>query len=420
MIGRGAADMKGGRRGDPGRARALRAQRRSASCACSTTARRGRTARTASTRCSPIRACSAGRPSRSSASRRAATCTPAASASSTPISSSTAARRTARGRGRATAPCCAPCRSSSGRRRSAQRPVEVEGLTFHDTLCITQIHGGVARNVVPDRVEIALNVRFAPGREAAAARAEVEELVAGEGELTWLDESPAAPPRLSEPVLAQFLAETGVRVFPKQAWTDVASLQAHGIPAVNYGPGEAHQAHQPGEWVDGEAIARVASTLARFLQTRADRYRWGHARREMAGARQSLPGRRGAALADHPGACPAALRLRARPRRRRRARGRAGRRRGRRRRAQPRRLDRRDLGQRHPHRRRVRGASGWGGASCACAPGAGTGEARAARRRAHLGAARTGRAGGPAGGPQRAAIPASPTASSRSATRTAC
>ena len=99
-------------------------------------------------------------------------------------------------------------------------------------------------------------MRFAPGREAADVRREIEELVAGEGELTWIDESPAAPPRLSEPVLARFLAETGVRVLPKQAWTDVASLQAHGIPAVNYGPGEAHQAHQPGEWVDGEAIAQ--------------------------------------------------------------------------------------------------------------------------------------------------------------------
>jgi succinyl-diaminopimelate desuccinylase len=146
-----------------------------------------------------------------------------------------------------------------------ERAVEVEGLTFHDTLCITRIHGGVARNVVPDRLEIALNVRFAPGREAAVARRHVEDLVGGDGELTWIDESPAAPPRLSEPVLERFLAETGVQVLPKQAWTDVASLQAHGIPAVNYGPGEAHQAHQPGEWVEGEAIARVASTLSRFL-----------------------------------------------------------------------------------------------------------------------------------------------------------
>jgi succinyl-diaminopimelate desuccinylase len=150
---------------------------------------------------------------------------------------------------------------------TVQRPVEVEGLTFYDTLCITEIHGGIARNVVPDRVEIALNARFAPGREAAAVRREIEALVAGEGELTWIDESPAASPSLSEPVLARFLDQTGVRVLPKQAWTDVATLQAHGIPAVNYGPGEAHQAHQPGEWVEGDAIARVASTLARFLQT---------------------------------------------------------------------------------------------------------------------------------------------------------
>ena len=74
-------------------------------------------------------------------------------------------------RGRATARCSAPCRSWSARRARRNGPVEVEGLTFHDTLCITQIHGGVARNVVPDRVELALNVRFAPGREAAAARA---------------------------------------------------------------------------------------------------------------------------------------------------------------------------------------------------------------------------------------------------------
>jgi succinyl-diaminopimelate desuccinylase len=151
---------------------------------------------------------------------------------------------------------------------TAQRPVEVEGLTFYDTLCITQIHGGIARNVVPDRLEIALNVRFAPGREAGAVRREIEALVAGEGELNWIDESPPAAPHLSEPVLARFLDQTGVRVLPKQAWTDVASLQAQGIPAVNYGPGEAHQAHQPGEWVEGDAIARVASTLARFLQTR--------------------------------------------------------------------------------------------------------------------------------------------------------
>jgi succinyl-diaminopimelate desuccinylase len=152
--------------------------------------------------------------------------------------------------------------------RLAVRPVEVDGLTFYDTMSVTRAQGGLARNVVPDELVLGLNVRFAPTRDAAAVRQELEELVGGEAELRIVDESPAAPPNLTDPTLRAFLAETGVAIEPKQAWTDVATLQARGIPAVNFGPGEPGQAHQPGEWVDGQAIALVAGTLTRFLQAR--------------------------------------------------------------------------------------------------------------------------------------------------------
>src|SRR5262249_6056855 len=130
---------------------------------------------------------------------------------------------------------------------------------------VTMISGGVARNVVPGRCEVAVNQRFAPGRDAKQARAELERLVAGEGEVVVRDEAPAAPPNLDHPTLRAFLAETGVEVRPKQAWTDVATLQAHGIPAVNYGPGEPSQAHQTDEWVEIAAVAEVAERLARFV-----------------------------------------------------------------------------------------------------------------------------------------------------------
>lgn len=148
------------------------------------------------------------------------------------------------------------------------RAVEVDGLRFFDTLAVTGARGGVARNMVPDRFEVSVNVRIAPGRDLAVARRELEALAGQAAEVRFVDEAPPAPPALSDPTLQAFLAQTGVDVHPKQAWTDVATLSQAGIPAVNYGPGDPAQAHQPGEWVDGTAIAEVATRLLRFIEGR--------------------------------------------------------------------------------------------------------------------------------------------------------
>ncbi len=151
----------------------------------------------------------------------------------------------------------------------AYRAVTVEGLEFFDTLSVTEAHGGIARNVIPDRFTLGLNARFAPGRAASAVRSEIEATVGAAGSIRWLDQSPPAMPALDDPRLRAFLSLTGIPVLPKQAWTDVATLAARGIPAVNYGPGEPSQAHQTGEWVDGAAVAEVAENLMRFLSETA-------------------------------------------------------------------------------------------------------------------------------------------------------
>ena len=145
-----------------------------------------------------------------------------------------------------------------------EEPVVVEGLEFHDTITVTLAHGGATRNVVPDEFRLAVNVRVAPGRDMANARAEVEAL-AVPGEVEWLDLSPPAVPNVTQPAVRAFIEATGVEVHPKQAWTDVATLQAAGIPALNYGPGEASQAHQREEWVSIAALEHCEQVLADYL-----------------------------------------------------------------------------------------------------------------------------------------------------------
>jgi succinyl-diaminopimelate desuccinylase len=145
-------------------------------------------------------------------------------------------------------------------------PVDVEGLRFHDTITITMAHAGNARNVVPDELRLAVNVRVAPGRSLDGARAEVERLAAPEGEVTWLDTSPPSLPNVTDPAVQSFIAATGLEVHPKQAWTDVATLTAAGIPAVNVGPGESSQAHQRNEWVSIAALERCEAILAGYLE----------------------------------------------------------------------------------------------------------------------------------------------------------
>ncbi|MCL2449592.1 MAG: succinyl-diaminopimelate desuccinylase [Polyangiaceae bacterium] len=130
------------------------------------------------------------------------------------------------------------------------RPEEsvIDGLTYRSVTTVTQAHdGGRGRNVVPDRFVLSVNHRFAPDRTLDQARRSLTELVGERARVEFTDLSPAALPSASNP-LVRALVGSGVRaVEPKQAWTDVARFAQHGVPAVNFGPGENAQAHQKNE-----------------------------------------------------------------------------------------------------------------------------------------------------------------------------
>jgi succinyl-diaminopimelate desuccinylase len=147
------------------------------------------------------------------------------------------------------------------------RPLEVEvgGLTFVEVLSATRIEGGIADNVVPDRVEVRLNYRYAPNRTRADAEARLRELVPGEVEIT--SNSPPARPATDSPLVERLRQLADLPLEPKQAWTPVAEFAAQGLDAVNLGPGATRYAHRADERVEIAALERTFDVLRRFASS---------------------------------------------------------------------------------------------------------------------------------------------------------
>jgi succinyl-diaminopimelate desuccinylase len=135
-----------------------------------------------------------------------------------------------------------------------------DGLTFYEVASVTQINGGIAQNVIPDRVDCHVNYRFAPGRTPAEAQARLRELCPG-GELTVDSLAPSGPVAVSNPRAQALIAAGDLTVAPKQAWTPVAEFGAAGLDAVNFGPGEPAQAHRRDESVEIAALVRSYEIL---------------------------------------------------------------------------------------------------------------------------------------------------------------
>jgi succinyl-diaminopimelate desuccinylase len=148
------------------------------------------------------------------------------------------------------------------------REVDIDGLRYNDVVSVTLAKGGRGRNVVPDRFELNVNYRFAPGRTPEAVVDDLRTIVGDRAEVIPTDLSPAGRPHARHP-LVERLAAAGVRaVESKQAWTDVARFDAIGVPAVNFGPGTQAQAHQKNEHTELPLLEGGYRILERFLTSR--------------------------------------------------------------------------------------------------------------------------------------------------------
>ncbi|HET7224901.1 MAG TPA: succinyl-diaminopimelate desuccinylase [Candidatus Eisenbacteria bacterium] len=144
-------------------------------------------------------------------------------------------------------------------------PHAVLGIEYRETLQVTTLSAGRARNVVPDELVLNLNYRFPPDRTPEAAESRLRGLIPAEFEARVVDRSPPGRVCADDPLVREFVARFGVSVGGKQGWTDVAQFTAAGIPAFNFGPGIPEQAHQAGEYCPIANLGRAHRWLAEFL-----------------------------------------------------------------------------------------------------------------------------------------------------------
>ncbi len=134
-----------------------------------------------------------------------------------------------------------------------------------------RIEGGDALNKVPDRCEMAVDVRYLPGQDPGEILAQVRAIPEIDVKRTFIH-PPVTVSRTNPFVRA--LREAVSRSLPdmetlsvgRDGASDAASFIEAGIPAVEFGPAGAGH-HGPDEWVSLASLERYRRALADFVRT---------------------------------------------------------------------------------------------------------------------------------------------------------
>ena len=101
-----------------------------------------------------------------------------------------------------------------------RREATISGLSFFEVVSVTRLEGGLADNVVPDRAVATLNLRYPPDRSPTEAEDLVRSLVPTDATVEIAGNSPPGDVAVDAPLVERLLAQGGLTIEPKQAWTN--------------------------------------------------------------------------------------------------------------------------------------------------------------------------------------------------------
>ena len=130
--------------------------------------------------------------------------------------------------------------------KELRKPQEIDGLPFYETINVTQLTTENASNVIPPKANLTINFRFSPKRTLENAKEFLFSII-DKNLLKTLD---CANSCFVTADKTDYFLRSGCEKEIMQAWTDIAQLNAAGIPAINFGAGDIKLAHKPEEFVN--------------------------------------------------------------------------------------------------------------------------------------------------------------------------
>jgi len=123
---------------------------------------------------------------------------------------------------------------------------EIDGLSFYETINVTQLTTENASNVIPQKANMNINFRFSPQKTQEEAKEFLFSII-DKSLIYKIDVSPSSLTPTDK--MKEFL-KYGIEREIMQAWTDIAQLNAAKIPAINFGAGDIKMCHKPEEFVE--------------------------------------------------------------------------------------------------------------------------------------------------------------------------
>ncbi|HEX7980380.1 MAG TPA: ArgE/DapE family deacylase [Gemmatimonadaceae bacterium] len=153
-------------------------------------------------------------------------------------------------------------------------PLREHPLLSRASVHASTIAGGIGMSTYPDRCVVRLERRTLPGERAEDVVAEIERACLGvrarrpsfAAEVRMLMTQGPSDVALDAPIARELAGalracDEPVHFAGMSAWTDAALLNAAGIPAICFGPGDISLAHAAEEYIPLDEIDRAASVL---------------------------------------------------------------------------------------------------------------------------------------------------------------